>query len=166
MTATKPLVKSKTSYIEDHEVAEAEKVIAEEFAALTGKPGLPRPVGPWLAIKIYIRPEELKTITNDQGEKVTLYLPDASRASDKWTNCVGLVVGMGPAAYTGKNSDGSDRFPEGAWCRVGDFVVFPRYEGQVFMWRGVAMMLIYDDKVQMVVSDPTEVQAGHTVDKL
>jgi len=157
--------KSKTSYIEDHEVEEANKVVADQMLALTGKAELPRPCGPWIAVKIYIRPEELKTITDDTGKTVTLYLPDQSRASDKWTNCVGLVVGMGPGAYTGQNADGSARFPEGAWCRIGDFVVFPRYEGQVFMWRGVAMMLIYDDKVQMVVADPTEVQAGHTIDK-
>lgn len=157
--------KSLTSYIEEHEIEEANNVVLDQMQALTGKRELPRPCGPWLAVKIYIRPEELKKVKQEDGTEVTLYLPDQSRASDKWTNCVGLVVGMGPGAYTGKNPDGSDRFPEGPWCRVGDFVVFPRYESQVFMWRGIALMTIYDDKVQMVVSDPTEVQAGHSIDK-
>ena len=48
-------------------------------------------------------------------------------------------------------------------AKIGDWVVFPRYESQVFSWRGVAMMTIYDDAVQMVVDDPSEVLAGHKV---
>lgn len=158
-------MKSQTSYIEEHEEAEAIQVVTEQFKALTGKAELPRPCGYKLAVKIYIRPEELKTITDDTGKQVTLYLPDRSRQSDKWMNCVGLVCGVGPGAYTGKNADGTDKYPEGPWCKVGDWIIFPRHESQVFMWRGVAMMNINDDAVQQVVDDPTDVQAGHTIDK-
>jgi len=157
-------MKSATSLIEEHEESEAIKVVTEQFKDLTGHAELPRPCGYKLAVKIYIRPEELKTIDTPEGKK-TLYLPHQSRDSDKWTNCVGLVVGVGPGAYKGKNPDGSDKYPEGPWCKIGDWVIFPRYESQVFMWRGVAMMNINDDAVQQVVGDPRDVQAGHTIDK-
>lgn len=158
-------MKSATSYIEEHEEAEAIKVVSDQFKEITGKAELPRPCGYKIAVKIYIRPEEIKTIKGDDGVERTLWLPNQSRDSDKWTNCVGLVVGVGPQAYKGKNPDGTDKYPEGPWCKVGDFVIFPRYESQVFMWRGVAMMNINDDVVQMVVSDPRDVVSGHTIDK-
>lgn len=157
---------SKTSMIEPHEELEARAVVADEFFKLTGTNILPRPCGPWLAVKIFIRPDEIKTIKDKSGKEVTLYLPQVSQAQDKYANCVGLVMAVGPGAYKGNNPDGSPRFPEGPWCKVGDWIVFPRYESHVFMYKGVAMMTIYDDKVQMVVPDPTWVQAGHTVDKV
>lgn len=157
---------SLTSFIEPHEESEAKALMAAEFERMTGTNILPRPCGPWLAVKIYIRPDEIKTITNDKGEQVSLYLPKISQDQDKYANCVGLVMAVGPGAYKGNNPDGTPRFPEGPWCKVGDWVVFPRYESHVFMYKGVAMMTIFDDKVQMVVPDPSWVVAGHTVDKM
>jgi len=40
----------------------------------------------------------------------------------------GIVVGVGPVAYN--HSD--DRFPTGAWCKVGDRVLYGRYAGKAF----------------------------------
>jgi len=149
------MTKSATSYIEEHEEAEAVRLIKAQFKEMTKRAELPRPCGSKIAVKIYVRPEEI----GDTG----LILPDSVRAGDKWTNCVGLVCGMGQDAYSGKDQFGNERFPTGPWCKIGDWVVFPRYESQVFSWRGVAMMTIYDDAVQMVVDDPSEVLAGHKV---
>lgn len=149
------MTKSATSYIEEHEEEAAVELIKVQMEAMTKRAELPRPCGPKIAVKIYIRPKEI----GNTG----LVRTDASLEGDKWTNTVGLVVGMGAGCYKGKNPDGSEKFPEGPWCKIGDWVIFPRYESQVFSWRGVAMMTIYDDAVQMVVDEPAEVLAGHKV---
>ncbi len=62
------------SNIEEHEEAEAKALIDQHFIEMTGKPFDMRPAGYLVAVKIYVRPEELKTITQEDGTEVTLYL--------------------------------------------------------------------------------------------
>ena len=51
------------SNIEDHEEVEAKALIDQHFIEMTGKPFDMRPAGYLVAVKIYVRPEELKTST-------------------------------------------------------------------------------------------------------
>ena len=66
---------------------------------------------------------------------------------------VGLVLAMGPDAYSDKS-----RFPSGPYCKVNDFVVMRSYSGTRFkvqqdgVWQEVR--LINDDSVEAVVEDP------------
>jgi co-chaperonin GroES (HSP10) len=62
---------------------------------------------------------------------------------------VGAVLDMGSQAY----SD-SDRFPNGPWCKVGDFVMFRANTGTRFKVAGVEYRLMNDDSIEAVVSDP------------
>jgi co-chaperonin GroES (HSP10) len=62
---------------------------------------------------------------------------------------VGAVLDMGSQAY----SD-SDRFPNGPWCKVGDFVMFRANTGTRFKVAGVEYRLLNDDSIEAVVSDP------------
>ena len=50
------------SNIEPHEEVLAQQFIDEQFIEMTGQPFDMRPAGYLVAVKIYIRPEELKTI--------------------------------------------------------------------------------------------------------
>ena len=63
---------------------------------------------------------------------------------------IGLVVDMGAQAYYD-----SDRFPTGAWCEVGDYVMFRMNSGTRFTIGGVEYRLMNDDNIEAVVSDPT-----------
>lgn len=156
---------SSTSYIEPHEELQARSAVAAEFHAITGSAELPRATGYYLALKLHIRDEELVSGVDKNGKEFKLIRPQQSLDEDKYQSVVGLVVSVGPQAYKGKNVDGSERFPEGPFCKVGDFVVIPRYESFLVMWKGkIALAVLPDDKVMMVVQDPTDVAAPHMAD--
>lgn len=143
------------SNIEPHEEALAKQFIDEQFMEMTGQPFDMRPAGYLVAVKIYIRPEELKTIKKEDGTEVTLYLPDTVRAEDKFSSVSALVCAVGPEAYQGEKFERS-----GPWCKVGDWILIPRYESTMVSYRGVAMALLPDDRVMAVITGPEDVESG------
>ena len=145
------------SNIEPHEEALAQQFIDEQFIEMTGQPFDMRPAGYLVAVKIYIRPEELKTIKKEDGTEVTLYLPDTVRAEDKYSSVSALVCAVGPEAYQGEKFERS-----GPWCKVGDWILIPRYESTMVSYRGVAVALLPDDRVMAVISGPEDVASGKT----
>jgi co-chaperonin GroES (HSP10) len=66
---------------------------------------------------------------------------------------VGLVVDMGTQAYTDPS-----RFPNGPWCKVGDYVMFRANSGTRFKVQGKEYRLINDDTIEAVVADPNGIQ--------
>jgi co-chaperonin GroES (HSP10) len=143
------------SNIEPHEEALAKQFIDEQFIEMTDQPFDMRPAGYLVAVKIYIRPEELKTIKKEDGTEVTLYLPDTVRAEDKFSSVSALVCAVGPEAYQGEKFERS-----GPWCKVGDWILIPRYESTMVSYRGVAMALLPDDRVMAVITGPEDVESG------
>lgn len=143
------------SKIEPHEEALAKELIDEEFTAITGRSFDMQPAGYLVAVKIYVRPEELKTITQEDGTEVTLYLPDTVRAEDKYSSVSALVCAVGPEAYQGEKFERS-----GPWCKPGDWILIPRYESTMVSYRGVAMALLPDDRVMAVITGPEDVMSG------
>jgi len=143
------------SNIEPHEQALAKQFIDDQVVDMTGQPLDMRPAGYLVGVKIYIRPEELKTITREDGTEVTLYLPDTVRAEDKYSSVSALVCAVGPEAYQGEKFERS-----GPWCKVGDWILIPRYESTMVSYRGVAMALLPDDRVMAVISGPEDVESG------
>jgi co-chaperonin GroES (HSP10) len=138
----------KFSFIEDHEEQEAKEFIEKHL----GFPA-PRMAGYHMAVKIYVRPEDIHTFVDENtGETKSIYLPHTVTAHDKYRSCTALIVSMGPEAYK------HERFKEsGPWCKVGDWVVIPRNEGTQVNYRGVPMQFIPDDRVLAIVEDPTHV---------
>ena len=65
---------------------------------------------------------------------------------------IGLVVDLGGQAYADK-----DRFPAGAWCKQGDYVMFRANSGTRFKVGGIEYRLMNDDSIEAVVPDPTGV---------
>ena len=45
--------------------------------------------------------------------------------------------------------------PNGAWCDVGDYICYAKYSGQKFMYKGMKLLLIFDDQVIMKVETPS-----------
>ena len=60
-----------------------------------------------------------------------------------------FVVKMGPEAYQDKT-----RFPSGARCKVGDFVIVRPNSGTRLKIHGREFRIINDDSVEAVVEDP------------
>ena len=82
------------SYILEKEEKEATDFIKEHLGF-----NPPRMTGYHMAVKIYIRSEEIKEITTEDGETKSIYLPDMVTSQDKWRNCTALVVSQGPECY-------------------------------------------------------------------
>lgn len=153
---------SSLSYIEPHEVVEAIKQVDENWlAASKGKPLKFRPAGYKILIRLYVRPELLRTITAVDGTTYELKLPESVTAEDKFISCTGLVLRMGEQCYTGTLRDGSLRYPNGPWCKIGDWICVDRYAGKRVTINGVACMIINDDSVDGVIDEPSDIQAGH-----
>jgi co-chaperonin GroES (HSP10) len=76
-------------------------------------------------------------------------IPDKIRNAEETASLIGVVLKVGSEAY----SDPS-RFPSGAWCKEGDFVIFRSYSGTRFKVHGKEFRLINDDTVEAVVEDP------------
>ena len=65
---------------------------------------------------------------------------------------VGYVGDLGPDAYTDP-----DKYPCGAWCKKGDWIIFGRYAGARIKIDGGEMRLLNDDEVLAVIKDPENV---------
>ena len=67
---------------------------------------------------------------------------------------MGIVIDMGADAYSDK-----DRFPEGPWCKEGDYVMFRMNTGTRFKVNGKEFRLMNDDSVEAVIPDPRGIMA-------
>jgi co-chaperonin GroES (HSP10) len=70
------------------------------------------------------------------------------------TSIMGVVIDMGADAYSDK-----DRFPEGPWCKEGDYVMFRMNTGTRFKVNGKEFRLMNDDSVEAVIPDPRGIMA-------
>jgi co-chaperonin GroES (HSP10) len=78
-------------------------------------------------------------------------IPDKLKGLEQTASIIGLVIAMGKSAY-----NDADKFPDGPYCKEGDFVIFRSYSGTRFKLRGEEFRLINDDTVEAVVDDPRE----------
>ena len=56
-----------------------------------------------------------------------LILHTESRDTEKWNTQVAKVISTGPLSF--KNRNTQESWPEGQWCKPGDFVRVPKYGG-------------------------------------
>ena len=85
----------------------------------------------------------------DEKTEGGVIMPDGLRKDESTASIIGFVLKTGPDAYSDK-----ERFPNGAWCKEGDFVIFRSYSGTRFKVAGKEFRLINDDTVEGVVDDP------------
>ena len=96
------------------------------------------------------------------GYMVLIALPDVAEAYEQGLlksdqtmreeyilSTMGLVVDMGMQAYSDK-----ERFPNGAWCKKGDCVMFRPNSGTRFKIGSNEFRLLEDDSIQAIVPDP------------
>ncbi len=118
---------------------------------------------------------EAENITEDQleemlplpaGYRVLIALPQVketfdttdllkssqTRYEEHIMSIIGMVVDMGSQAYADK-----DRFPTGAWCKQGDYVMFRANSGTRFRIGGTEYRLMNDDSIEAIVPDPTAI---------
>jgi co-chaperonin GroES (HSP10) len=83
------------------------------------------------------------------GTELDLVRDTATMRQEEHATTVLFVLKVGPDAYKD-----SAKFPAGAWCKEGDFVLVRTYSGTRFKIYGKEFRLINDDQVDAVVDDP------------
>ena len=99
---------------------------------------------------------QIKTVA--QKTKGGIILSTDDRSTEKWNTQVGKVVAMGPVAFHNRNT--LEPWPEGQWCKVGDFVRVAKYGGDRFEV-GEALFCVFNDLdiIGKVTGDPLKVRA-------
>ena len=109
----------------------------------TEEPKLPKPTG-W---RLLVLPFKMKEKT-----KGGLVLSETTLEKQQVASQVGLVMAMGPDCYKDK-----ERYPDGPWCKVKDWIMFARYAGSRIKIDGGEMRLLNDDEVLATIDSPEDI---------
>jgi co-chaperonin GroES (HSP10) len=103
-----------------------------------------------------------KQLPNPSGYRILCAIPDIDKTTDggihkaditiqheELLTTVLFVVAMGPDCYKDEK-----RFPSGAWCKEGDFILVRPHAGTRVKIHNREFRLINDDAVEGVVEDP------------
>ena len=106
--------------------------------------------------------EKAKQLPRPSGYRILCAIPDVEKEYDsgivkadttihyeELLTTVLFVVDLGPDCYADKT-----RFPNGAWCKKGDFILVRPNAGTRLVIHGREFRLINDDSVEGVVDDP------------
>ena len=102
---------------------------------------LPNPVGYRISVAL---PD-----ISDYYDGSTLLKTDSEKHREYITSIMGVVIDMGGDAYKDK-----ERYPDGPWCKVGDYVMFRMNTGTRFKVNGKEFRLMNDDSIEAVIPDP------------
>jgi co-chaperonin GroES (HSP10) len=106
--------------------------------------------------------EKAKALPEPSGYRILVAIPeaekeyesgilkaDATLQFEEVLSTVFFVVKMGPDCYKDPT-----RFPNGPWCKVGDFILARPNTGTRLKIHGREFRIINDDSVEGVVQDP------------
>jgi len=102
----------------------------------------PKPLPEIPGYHILVRPVSVKSAT-----KGGILLPDSTKSDMAYLTTVGRVLKVGDLAYKDK------KFANGPWCKEGDFVCYGKHTGNKFFYKGINLLLLFDDDIKMVVED-------------
>ena len=104
---------------------------------------IPQPTG-W---RLLVLPFKMKEKT-----KGGIVLAEATLERQQVASQCGMVLAMGSQCYRDK-----ERYPEGPWCKVNDWVMFARYAGSRIKIDGGEIRLLNDDEVLAKLDSPEDI---------
>ena len=116
---------------------------SEKKEVTNEKAKLPTPTG-W---RILVLPFRM----NEKSKGGVLFANETIDKQQVASQC-GNILAMGPQCYTDK-----ERYPEGPWCKVGDWVIFARYAGSRIQIEGGEVRLLNEDEVLATVKNPEDI---------
>lgn len=94
-----------------------------------------------------------------------IILTTDTKDTEKWNTQIGKVIALGPLAF--KNRNTMESWPEGDWCKVGEYIRVAKYGGD--RWEvpigdskdDTAMFVIFNDLdvIGQVTGDPLKIKA-------
>ena len=130
-------------HVADRRVKQLEKEKKKKEKNIPEASKLPKPTG-W---RLLVLPHR------GQGKtKGGVILSDKTVEETQIATNVGLVLAIGPDAYNDK-----ERFPNGAWCKKNDWVIFARYAGSRLNIQGGELRILNDDEILGITDDPESI---------
>lgn len=105
---------------------------------------IPKPTG-WRIVVLPFRPPK--------KSKGGIVLAEQAVERQQIATVCGYVVATGPLAYADK-----EKFPEGPWCKKGDWIVFGRYAGARISLDDGEIRILNDDEVLATIQDPEDIR--------
>tara|TARA_R110000751_G_scaffold94442_3_gene184232 strand:- start:1114 stop:1503 length:390 start_codon:yes stop_codon:yes gene_type:complete len=89
----------------------------------------------------------------EQEEKTDggIYLTDSVRDREEMASITAYVMALGPDCYA---ETAQRKFPSGAYCKEGDWIVMRSYSGTRIEIHGKKFRIITDDVPQAIVENP------------
>ena len=88
----------------------------------------------------------------DEKTKGGIIMNETTLEKQQVASQCGNVLAMGPQCYTDK-----ERYPEGPWCKVGDWVIFARYAGSRIQIEGGEIRLLNEDEILATIKNPEDI---------
>ena len=107
------------------------------------KAKLPEPTG-W---RLIVLPFKM-----DEKTKGGIIMNESTLEKQQVASQCGNVLAMGPQCYKDK-----ERYPEGPWCKVGDWVIFARYAGSRIQIEGGEIRLLNEDEILATIKNPEDI---------
>ena len=104
---------------------------------------IPKPVGYRILVRPYSGPKKTKG---------GILLTDNASETIQMTTVVGLVVAMWDLCYADKA-----RFPNGPWCKEGQFIIYGRYAGSRFKTKYGEHRILNDDEIIATIAKPEDI---------
>jgi co-chaperonin GroES (HSP10) len=121
------------------EAAKAEHI--EQAQSL--KELLPRPTG-WRIVVLPYR--------GAKRSKGGIELANETIERQQLTTTCAYVLSVGPLAY-----QDTSKFPTGAWCKEGDWIIFGRYAGARMAIDGGEIRILNDDEILATIGNPEDI---------
>ena len=117
------------------------QALAEKYKEETEK--LPKPTG-WRIIVLPFR--------MDEKTKGGIFMGQDTLDKQQVASQCGNVLAMGPQCYKDR-----ERYPNGPWCKKGDWVIFARYAGSRIQIEGGEIRLLNEDEILATVKNPEDI---------
>ena len=115
--------------------------LQEKYKEETEK--LPKPTG-WRIIVLPFR--------MDEKTKGGIFMGQDTLDKQQVASQCGNVLAMGPQCYKDRQ-----RYPDGPWCKKGDWVIFARYAGSRIQIEGGEIRLLNEDEILATVKNPEDI---------
>ena len=122
---------------------EKEAKIFKDYRVGDLRSRLPKPTGWRILVMPYRRKEKTK-----KG----IILPDQALEKEHVATVCAYVLEVGPDAYMDK-----EKFPEGPWCKKGDWIIFGRYAGARIKIDDGELRLLNDDEILATIQKPEDI---------
>lgn len=106
--------------------------------------GLPQPLT-WRILVMPVRPRKVS--------KGGIVLAETTQDVQRHLNYIGRIISTGSLAYTDKRISMETSKP-----KVGDYVIYGRYAGQVLTYKGIRLLIINDDEILAKVASPDDLK--------